>query len=103
LDTWIVRVFGLGDPASKRQSWLRLKATPGNSTRWSISKTQSAWPKEYATWTAILRYFVAYLNSHGKPCPHPAAFVESGLRSKGFWTPADVEIALWTYAKSTHS
>lgn len=97
IDTWCVRVFGIGDGASdtKGKRWVLLY-----NTGQQIQRTKSTWPSEYGTWINILRYFANTLNSpHLPDCPHPPAFVEKGLREKGKWTCADVEMALFTYAK----
>ena len=94
IDTWCVRVFGEGDPENSRHNWLALR-TRNDGYGWYISKAQSSWPSEYGTWINILRYFAHRLPAN---CPHPPAFVEKGLREKGKWTCADVEMALFTYA-----
>ena len=95
IDTQVVRIFGEGDTDSKRYNWINLKVNnPGN---WGINAGQSAWPSEYGTWINILRYLARKLP---KDCPHPRNFVDSGLRTKGVWTCADVEMALFAYASA---
>ena len=101
IDTWCVRVFGFGDGAGDTSGlrWISLYNTGQH-----IQETKSAWPSEYGTWINILRYFANSLNSpHLPDCPHPPAFVEKGLREYGKWTCADVEMALFTYAKNPRS
>jgi hypothetical protein len=94
IDSRCVRVFGEGDPPSQRHHWLSLRAR-NDGYGWYISKVQRAWPSAYGIWLNILRYF-----SHRLPknCPHPPAFVHSGLRSNNEWACADVEMALFAYA-----
>ncbi len=99
LDSNIVRVVGLGDPISKRQTWLSLRACYSGSG-WSILKTKSAWPAEYSTWINILRFFAKLLNGSNTLCPHPEAFIANHLRTPGHWECADVEMALFRYASS---
>lgn len=98
IDTRLVRVFGSGDPDVLAIRLLNLSATQ-ISGRWAINKDQSGWPNEYGTWVKSLRYLVEALNHEGTGCPHPRDFVERGLRDhQNSWTPADVEMALFTYA-----
>lgn len=94
IDTRCVRVFGQGDSEIRRHDWVELSAR-NYGDGWSIPKTQSAWPKEYATWINILRYFANRLPCD---CPHPQSFVTDGLRKQGVWECADVEMALFSYA-----
>lgn len=98
IDTRIVRVFGHGDPASKKQSWLDMKAV-NYDYGWYIPREQAAWPKDYAKWVNILRFFADILNNPKNQCscPHPANFVNQGLRLKSVWICADVEMALFSY------
>ena len=56
------------------------------------------WLYKYGFWISILRYFASKLE---EPCPHPKPFIESGLRSNGKWTCADVGMALFSYACSS--
>ena len=95
IDTRIVRVFGAGDTA--RLHLLDLTATPVDG-RWAILSGQQGWPEEYGTWTAILTYAAAELNAAGQPCPHPEALTNAGLRERGIWLNADVEMAFFNYA-----
>lgn len=97
IDTRVVRVFGIGDPESAQQHWLSLKAR-NDGYGWYIAEYQQAWPEAYATWISILRFFALSLNDSGRLCPHPQAFVKSGMRTHGSWACADVEMALFTYA-----
>ena len=96
IDTWCVRVFGEGDPDKSRHNWLSLRVR-NDGYGWYIPKTpKRLWPSEYGTWINILRYFANRLPPN---CPHPPAFVKEGLREGGKWTCADVEMALFAYAK----
>lgn len=97
VDTRIVRVSGMGDPNSKQQNWLSLKAR-NDRYGWYIPKNQSAWPKEYSKWINILRFCAHFLNNFGKLCPHPEGFLTNDLRKRGIWACADVEMALFSYA-----
>lgn len=94
IDTNIVRMFGRTGDCSKQENWLTLKEQGGNIPEW-----QRAWPKEYGTWIHILGSFASLLNDLGKYCPHPEPFYKkNGLRQKGVWVCADVEMALFSYA-----
>lgn len=95
IDTRIVRVFGAGDTAHLHL--LDLTATPVDG-RWAILSGQQGWPEEYGTWTAILTYAAAQLNALDQPCPHPEALINAGLRERGIWLNADVEMAFFNYA-----
>ncbi|MCC7555097.1 MULTISPECIES: hypothetical protein [Methanoculleus] len=95
IDTRIVRAFGAGDTGHLHL--LDLIATPVDG-RWAILSGQQGWPGEYGTWTAILSYTAAELNAAGQPCPHPEAFISAGLRERGIWLDADVEMAFFNYA-----
>jgi len=59
IDTRIVRVVGNGDPNSKQQDWLSLRAR-NDGYGWYIPKNQIAWPKEYSVWINILRFFAVF-------------------------------------------
>lgn len=101
IDTWVVRVFGRGDPLfASEGKWLGLKATQDRDKRWSIPEDQRGWLAEYAHWIQVLRYIAARLNALGIACPHPASFVRAGLRRPGEWFCADVEMVLSAYAHS---
>ena len=102
IDTRIVRMMGVGDAISKRESWLSLRAR-NDGYGWYIPKNQSAWPREYSKWINILRFFSRLLNDSGRPCPHPEAFSRNGLRTQGIWVCADVEMALFSYASKFFS
>ncbi|MEE9174692.1 MAG: hypothetical protein V3U19_00795 [Thermodesulfobacteriota bacterium] len=98
IDSRIVRVFGQGDTNSKQHNWLSLTAYPGeDEQRWAI-REQSTWPKEYGKWVKILRFLASLLNSQNNCCPHREPFIENGLRQKGVWVCADIEMALFAYA-----
>ncbi|SJM90203.1 conserved hypothetical protein [Crenothrix polyspora] len=92
IDTQCVRIFGLGD--SGQHQWLVMSAK-NDGYGWYIPKTQKAWPSAYSKWINILRYFASKLENN---CPHPQRFVDAGLRKKGIWVCADVEMALFSYA-----
>jgi hypothetical protein len=94
IDTRCIRVFGRGGPASKHHEWLALEVR-NYGAGWHIPRTQPAWPDGYAQWVDILRHFAAALPAN---CPHPKGFLEQGLRKRGQWTCADVEMALFSYA-----
>ncbi|HEY8097384.1 MAG TPA: hypothetical protein VIE65_14985 [Methylobacter sp.] len=95
IDTKCVRIFGCGDDGSSRQhQWLVLSVR-NDGYGWYIPKTRKKWPSEYSKWINILRYFTSKL---GNNCPHPQRFIDSGLRKKGVWECADVEMALFSYA-----
>lgn len=99
IDTWCVRVFGQGDPNVKKQDWLKIRALQsrhkGEVKGWYIPEAQAYWPSDYAIWINILRYFSEALPQN---CPHPEIFVSQGLRVKGRWVCADVEMALFSFA-----
>lgn len=95
IDTRCVRVFGCGDPLAKKQDWLTLGAH-NYGTGWGISKVGSAWPDGYGLWLAILRHIASTI---AVPCPHPPVFAKESLRRMGQWACADVEMALFTYAR----
>ncbi|WP_317065879.1 hypothetical protein [Methanoculleus caldifontis] len=99
LDTRLVRVFGRGDPAMQRYALLDLAAEQFGS-RWAIPVTQPGWPGEYGTWTGVLHALASALNREEVCCPHPAGFAAAGLRSRGIWVAADVEMALFSYASA---
>ncbi|KUG19246.1 hypothetical protein ASZ90_011038 [hydrocarbon metagenome] len=97
IDTRLVRVFGSGDPGMQRYRLLDLEATRFD-TRWAVLASQRSWPKEYATWIAILRAIADALNQNEVRCPHPERLTRAGLRADGIWAAADVEMALFSYA-----
>lgn len=96
IDSRLVRVFGFGDPKSNVMQILNLHANQGNGGRWFIGPDN--WPDEYGTWISILNYVARTLNSSAISCPHPDQFVAAELRHQGTWLPADVEMALFSYA-----
>jgi hypothetical protein len=101
IDTWVVRVFGRGDPLfASDGKWLSLKVTQDRDKRWGIPEDQRGWLAEYAHWIQILRYIAARLNAIGVACPHPPSFVRAGLRRPGEWFCADVEMVLSAHAHS---
>ena len=97
LDTWLVRTFGMGDRNFSKYKFLQLAAT-NQKNGWSISTPKKLWPSEYGTWIRILHNIADTLNDKKISCPHPENFIKSGMRVKEFWFPADVEIALFSYA-----
>jgi len=99
IDTRIVRAYGTGDPTAQKYHLLDLQATCSGSG-WAIPSNQEAWPGEYGTWTATLHRIADTLNEGGIKCPHPAPMIESNLRERGVWLPADVEMALFDYAST---
>ena len=102
IDTRCVRVLGNGDSLSNRNRWLQLVAHRPDKkvNRWAIQSYNYNWTDGYGTWTNILRYFAHKLPDN---CPHPQNFVDAGLRDKGVWTCADVEMALFAYASGVIS
>jgi len=97
IDTRLVRTFGQGDPGARPYKLLDLAVTR-KGKRWEIKSRQAGWPREYGTWTTILNHIAKTLNEKGEECPHPPQYLQSGLRKKGVWLPADVETALFTFA-----
>lgn len=96
IDSRLVRVFGLGDSRVNKLHILDLTAYQSVSGRWAIGPDN--WPNEYGTWLQILDYMTEKLNNQGIVCPHPQQFNDAGLRHSGIWLPADVEMALFSYA-----
>lgn len=96
IDTRCVRVFGRGDADAHQHNWIDLRARD-DGYGWYIPRRQARWPDAYVVWTNILRHFAAVLSRN---CPHPPAFVQSGLRQRGTWECADVEMALFSYASN---
>jgi hypothetical protein len=96
IDSRLVRVLGTGDEKSRTIQLLDLRAGQAAGGRWFIGPEN--WPDGYGTWIAILNDITATLNSTGIVCPHPDPFVSYGLRQRGIWLPADVEMALFSYA-----
>lgn len=92
IDTRCVRMFG----EDSDHRWVSLKVVDYGYGPY-IETASSRWPRGYGTWINILRYFAHHLPTN---CPHPQNFVDSGLRTKGVWTCADVEMALFAYASS---
>ena len=97
LDTRITRVFGRGDPLHSYIHFLELEAED-HAGKWFIKYPQPAWPSEYSTFIFILRTMVDYQNRSGIPCPHPEVLYNHGLRRRGVWECADVEMALFSFA-----
>ena len=96
IDSRLVRVFGNGDKNTSTLSLLDLCAGQAAGGRWFIGPDN--WPEGYGTWIAILNEIATRLNSSGIICPHPDPFVSDGLRQRGVWLAADVEMALFSYA-----
>lgn len=99
IDTRLVRVFGFGDPNNGKLQIINMIAKNGSDGRWAID--QNTWLAEFRTWTEILNYIARVLNMSENSCPHPSQFIQAGLRQPGEWLPADVEMALFSYA--THA
>lgn len=99
IDSRLVRVFGSGDAESSIIQLLNLRASQAKGGRWFIGPDN--WPDEYGTWVAILNHVAGILNSSGISCPHPDQFVAAELRQQGTWLPADVEMALFSFASQT--
>jgi len=97
IDKRLCQVFGRGDPASQHTELLSLKVEH-NGNRWDLKYQQAEWPSEYGTWIQILRMIASELNQSGMPCPHPELMYARGLRKKGIWECADVEMALFSFA-----
>jgi hypothetical protein len=97
LDTRITRVFGKGDPLHSYVHLLDLEAEDQGG-KWFIKYPQPAWPSEYSTFIFILRIMADYLNREAIPCPHPEILYNYGLRKRGIWECADVEMALFSFA-----
>lgn len=97
IDKRLCQVFGRGDPASQHTELLSLKVEY-NGNRWDLKYQQAEWPSEYGTWIHILRMIASELNQSGMPCPHPEVMYVRGLRKKGIWECADVEMALFSFA-----
>ena len=97
IDKRLCQVFGRGDPASQHTELLSLKVEY-NGTRWDLKYQQTEWPSEYGTWIQILRMIASELNQSGMSCPHPEVMYARGLREKGIWECADVEMALFSFA-----
>ncbi|TAJ44057.1 hypothetical protein [Methanofollis fontis] len=94
IDTRIVRVFGAD---AEHYRLLDLQATR-SGPRWAILSAQEAWPADFGTWTMALHQIADRLNGEGTACPHPPLMVGLGLREPGVWLPADVEMAMFSYA-----
>lgn len=97
LDANLVRVFGVGDSNLKNQKWLNLCVRKTEDT-WYFAGNWWSWPNEYYRWNLILGFLAFLLNEQAIACPHPNGFMEKGLRQKGTWICADVEMALSSYA-----
>lgn len=97
IDTRLVRVFGSGDAGIKERGWLSL-AVKNYGYGWYIPEYQTSWPGEYNTWIEILHHMAQLCNTSGYKCPHPDEYIAIGLREKGIWIVADIEIALFSYA-----
>ena len=95
LDSKIVRVFGIGDPAVNQYQWLTIRARRSGSG-WSLSRNRM-WHREYEKWLRILTKMVSLINEQEVFCPHPQKFLDAGLRTEGIWSSADVEMAIFSY------
>jgi len=99
IDKRLCQVFGRGDPASQHTELLSLKVEYNyQQNRWDLKYYQAEWPSEYGTWIHILRMIANELNQLDTPCPHPEVMYARGLRKKGIWECADVEMALFSFA-----
>jgi len=99
IDNRLCRVFGRGDFISQHTELLSLQVEYNpQGNRWDLKYYQAEWPSEYGTWIHILRMIANELNQRGIPCPHPEVMYENGLRKKGIWECADVEMALFSFA-----
>jgi hypothetical protein len=96
IDKRICQVFGRGDPGSQYCELLSLEVEY-NGKRWDLKYQQAGWPSEYGTWIQILRMIANEMNQSGTPCPHPELMYEMGLRKKGIWECADVEMAMFSF------
>ena len=97
LDTDLVRVFGAGDSiVLNDHQWLDLVVRRTEDT-WFFAENWWTWPNEYYMWNIILGFMASLLNERNIACPHPNGFIENGLREKGNWICADVEMALRSY------
>jgi hypothetical protein len=97
LDTRVVRIFGRENGHPGRYSLMNLKVTRVGSS-YAVFSNQPGWPDEYATWTGALNQIAKSLNEQKIKCPHPKRYIQSGLRTKGAWLPADVETSLFAFA-----
>ena len=93
MNTRIVTVYGDGDQNTQGMGWFHLSTQKGGIRK------DTGWTFEYATWIHILRYIAQRLNEERIPCPHPERFVTTQLRDKDQWVAADVEMALFSYAR----
>lgn len=100
IDTNVVRVFGIDEDGDATYAWLSLKVDNYGYGPY-IRENHPAWPSDYGLWINILRYFAQHLACEGVACPHPEAFIESGLRQPLQWACADVEMALFAYAQTS--
>lgn len=96
LDTRCIRAFGKGDSISQQHDWLDL-TVKNYGYGWFIPEAQKNWPAGYGQWLEILDTFCSILPPD---CPHPESFVCHGMRNKGVWTCADVEMVLFAYASN---
>jgi len=95
LDSSLVRVFGIGDPAVNQYQWLTIRARKLGPS-WSVHRDRML-HREYEKWLKILTKMATLLNEQEIVCPHPQAFIEAGLRTEGLWCCADVGMAIFSY------
>jgi hypothetical protein len=93
IDTQLVKVFG-----QEGTNWVSLRVSDYGSGP-HIRDSQPGWPGEYDRWIEILRYIADKCNSNCLRCPHPEQLVQLGLRERGVWIVADVEMALFSHAR----
>lgn len=99
VDPGLVRVFGRGDPGAQRYRLLDLRVLLAGG-RWTIPATQPGWPGAYGVWVETLQAIARLLNREEVCCPHTGPFLRAGLRDRGIWVAADVEMALAGYASA---
>lgn len=97
VDPGLVRVFGRGDLEAQRYRLLDLGVLLAGG-RWWVPAAQPGWPEEYGVLVETLQAIACLLNREEVSCPHTGPFLRAGLRDRGIWVAADVEMALAGYA-----
>lgn len=95
IDTHLVREFGKG---KEGRAWLDLSVINTKRSGFSLRDNPKLY-EQYERWQFILQHIACRLNCKKQACPHPRMFTKSGLRKKNQWCHADVEMALFTYAR----
>ena len=95
IDTRCVDCFGAA--ALEPFQWLTIANRGGGAGQRRHIPDDGRWPHQFEVWINILRYFANRLNGAGVACPHPDPFVDQGLRQRGEWACADVEMALFSF------